>query len=38
VRIVNLALRMMRSRRSIPEKFLRKLHPKLFGIDRHSEM
>ncbi len=35
VRIVNLALRMMRSRRFSPEKFLRKLHPKLFGIDLH---
>jgi B12-binding domain/radical SAM domain protein len=35
VRIVNLALRMMRSRRFSPERFLRKLHPKLFGIDLH---
>ncbi|HEX3070831.1 MAG TPA: cobalamin-dependent protein, partial [Thermoanaerobaculia bacterium] len=35
VRIVNLALRMMRSRRFSPEKFLRKLKPKLFGIDLH---
>ena len=35
VRIVNLALRMMRSRRFNPEKFLRKLKPKLFGIDLH---
>jgi len=35
VRIVNLALRMMRSRRFQPETFLRKLKPKLFGIDLH---
>ncbi len=35
VRIVNLALRMMRSRRFSPERFLRKLEPKLFGIDLH---
>jgi len=35
VRIVNLALRMMRSRRFRPEAFLRKLKPKLFGIDLH---
>ena len=35
VRIVNLALRMMRSRRFSPERFLRKLRPKLFGIDLH---
>jgi radical SAM superfamily enzyme YgiQ (UPF0313 family) len=35
VRIVNLALRMMRSRRFRPETFLRKLRPKLFGIDLH---
>lgn len=35
VRIVNLALRMMRSRRFRPETFLRKLKPKLFGIDLH---
>jgi len=35
VRIVNLALRMMRSRRFQPERFLRKLKPKLFGIDLH---
>src|SRR5688572_20985701 len=35
VRIVNLALRMMRSRRFRPEKFLRKLKPALFGIDLH---
>lgn len=34
-RIVNLALRMMRSRRFQPETFLRKLKPKLFGIDLH---
>ena len=35
VRIVNLALRMMRSRRFQPERLLRKLRPKLFGIDLH---
>jgi len=35
VRIVNLALRMMRSRRFRPEAFLRRLKPKLFGIDLH---
>src|SRR4051794_30280947 len=35
VRIVNLALRMIRSRRFRPEAFLRKLKPKLFGIDLH---
>jgi len=35
VRIVNLALRMIRSRRFRPERFLRKLKPKLFGIDLH---
>jgi B12-binding domain/radical SAM domain protein len=35
VRIVNLALLMMRSRRFRPERFLRKLQPKLFGIDLH---
>ena len=35
VRIVNLALRMMRSRRFDPERFLRRLRPKLFGIDLH---
>jgi B12-binding domain/radical SAM domain protein len=35
VRIVNLALLMMRSRRFRPEKLLRKLKPKLFGIDLH---
>jgi B12-binding domain/radical SAM domain protein len=35
VRIVNLALLMMRSRRFRPERFLRKLRPKLFGIDLH---
>lgn len=34
-RIVNLALRMMRSRRFRPERFLRRLRPKLFGIDLH---
>lgn len=32
VRIVNLALLMMRSRRFRPERFLRKLRPLLFGI------
>jgi B12-binding domain/radical SAM domain protein len=35
VRIINLALLMMRSRRFRPEKFLRKLKPALFGIDLH---
>ncbi len=35
VRIVNLALRMMRSRRFRPEQFLRRLRPALFGIDLH---
>src|SRR6185436_1651422 len=35
VRIVNLALLMMRSRRFDPERFLRRLRPKLFGIDLH---
>jgi len=35
VRIVNLALLMMRSRRFRPDRFLRKLRPKLFGIDLH---
>jgi len=34
-RIVNLALRMMRSRRFRPERLLRGLRPKLFGIDLH---
>ena len=35
VRIVNLALLMMRSRRFRPERFLEKLKPALFGIDLH---
>ncbi|HEU4886647.1 MAG TPA: TIGR04190 family B12-binding domain/radical SAM domain protein [Thermoanaerobaculia bacterium] len=35
VRIVNLALLMMRSRRFDPERYLRRLRPKLFGIDLH---
>jgi B12-binding domain/radical SAM domain protein len=35
VRIVNLALLMMRSRHFSAERFLRKLRPKLFGIDLH---
>lgn len=35
VRIINLALLMMRSRRFRPEKLLRKLRPTLFGIDLH---
>lgn len=35
VRIVNLALLMMRSRRFDPERFLRRLRPRLFGIDLH---
>jgi len=35
VRIVNLALRMMRSRRFRPERYLRRLEPRLFGIDLH---
>ena len=34
-RIVNLALRMMRSRRFDVERFLSRFHPKLFGIDLH---
>lgn len=34
-RIVNLALRMMRSRRFRPERYLRRFRPKLFGIDLH---
>jgi B12-binding domain/radical SAM domain protein len=34
-RIVNLALRMMRSRRFRPERFLRRFRPTLFGIDLH---
>jgi B12-binding domain/radical SAM domain protein len=34
-RIINLALRMMRRRRFRPERFLRRFHPKLFGIDLH---
>lgn len=35
VRIVNLALLMMRSRRFRPERFLSRLRPSLFGIDLH---
>ena len=35
VEVVNLALLMMRSRRFRPEKLLRRLKPKLFGIDLH---
>ena len=35
VRIVNLALLMMRSRRFDPETLLRRLRPRLFGIDLH---
>ncbi len=35
VRIVNLALRMMRSRSFRPERFLRRYRPRLFGIDLH---
>ena len=35
VRIVNLALLMMRSRSFRPERLLRRLRPKLFGIDLH---
>jgi B12-binding domain/radical SAM domain protein len=35
VRIINLALLMMRHRRFKPESLLRKLKPKLFGIDLH---
>jgi len=35
VRIINLALLMMRSRRFRPETLLRRLRPKLFGIDLH---
>ncbi|MDE3128770.1 MAG: cobalamin-dependent protein, partial [Gemmatimonadota bacterium] len=34
-RIVNLALRMMRSRRFRPERFLAGFRPRLFGIDLH---
>ncbi len=34
-RIVNLALRMMRSRRFRPERYLRRFRPTLFGIDLH---
>src|SRR5437764_14658461 len=33
VRIVNLALLMMRSRRFDPAQFLRRIRPRLFGID-----
>jgi len=35
VRIVNLALLMMRGRRFRPERFLRRFRPRLFGIDLH---
>jgi B12-binding domain/radical SAM domain protein len=35
VRIVNLALLMLRNRRFDAERFLRKLKPRLFGIDLH---
>lgn len=35
VRIINLALMMLRSRRFRPEKFLAKFRPKMFGIDLH---
>ena len=35
VRIVNLALKMMRSRRFDVRRFLERLHPRLFGIDLH---
>ncbi len=35
VRIINLALLMMRSRRFRPEKLLARLRPALFGIDLH---
>jgi B12-binding domain/radical SAM domain protein len=35
VRIINLALLMLRSRRFRPEKFLAKIRPKMFGIDLH---
>lgn len=35
VRIVNLALLMMRSRRFRPERLLQRLRPRLFGIDLH---
>jgi B12-binding domain/radical SAM domain protein len=35
VRIINLALLMMRSREFRPEKLLARLRPKLFGIDLH---
>ena len=35
VRILNLALRMMRSRRFDPERALARLRPRLFGLDLH---
>jgi len=35
VRIVNLAMRMLRSSRFDPEKFIARLRPKAFGIDLH---
>ncbi len=35
VRIINLAVRMLRSRRFNPEKLIKKLRPKIFGIDLH---
>jgi radical SAM superfamily enzyme YgiQ (UPF0313 family) len=35
VRIVNLALLMLRSRRFDPAKYLARLRPKMFGIDLH---
>jgi len=35
VRIVNLAVRMLRSQRFDPEKLIRSLHPLAFGIDLH---
>jgi B12-binding domain/radical SAM domain protein len=35
VRIINLALRMLKDRNFAVEKFLAKLHPRAFGIDLH---
>ena len=35
VRIINLAFRMLKSRRFQPENFLRRLKPAVFGIDLH---
>ena len=35
VRIINLAIRMLKSRRFDPEKMIRRLKPRAFGIDLH---